>query len=85
MFQAHSTSKLKKKHCYHDKYGTYDTLKDAQQACSIDDNCQGVLPALVCYPLAGRIYLCPKTATYEDDDDNVSCIYHKSEGKYWAF
>ena len=74
--------KITLKECWDDKYETYDTVKLAQQACSIDNNCQGVYDA-GCNAEANDIYLCPKAATY--GTSGSSCIYQKSGGKFYCF
>ena len=74
-------AKLRSKHCSDDKYGSYTTIEAAQNACTRDNNCQGVYDE-GCDALAGLdgIFLCPKNAPYRTSGS--SCIYQKVEGKF---
>ena len=76
-------TKLSKKSCYDDRYGSYYTIQEAMTACSSDENCQGVYD-IGCDAQGGDIYLCPTSATFKDDNqmhitDPTSCIYQKHE------
>ena len=65
-------TKVELKHCWPDKYGSYNTLDDAKAACTADSNCGGV------YDLScdgAPFYLCPETATLYTS--SASCVYCK--------
>ena len=50
------------------------------EACSYDPNCMGVYNRYCDYE---DFYLCPKNATFYDEDEDVECFYQKTElGKY---
>ena len=72
-------TKLEAKHCYGVRYGRYATIEAAQNACTIDINCQGVYD-FDCDAGAYDIYLCPKTAAYQTSSS--SCIYQKGKFDY---
>ena len=70
---AKGYTKVEKKHCNNDKYGSYETLNDAKSACTSDENCSGVY-GYGC-DNAYRFYLCPSTSAAETSSS--SCIYVK--------
>jgi len=78
-FYEHSEAKqyiqTKKKHCYYDKYGNYDTLEEAKLACTADKKCSKVYDDGC--DNAGPFYLCPNNST--NRNASLSCIYLKNE------
>ena len=64
---------LGNQHCTSNKYGQYENLDEAKQACTGDERCFGVFQ-----PKCGPIYeskysLCPKQEGYSGN----SCIHEK--------
>lgn len=66
-----SYKKEEGKHCYYDKYGSYETLDDAIAACDVDSNC-GKIYDESCDD-AGPFHLCPKISVVLDSE--ISCLY----------
>jgi len=60
------------KHCYDDRYGSYPTLKTAEEACRNDFYCQAVYDN-DCD--GGTFYLCPIGIPFKDSDE--SCVFIK--------
>ena len=69
--------KLEQKHCFYDKYESYNTLEDAKFACTLDSNCGGVYdPGCNTEQYFANNYsLCPLKSVYRKSGS--SCTYHK--------
>jgi hypothetical protein len=67
--------KMEKKHCWGQKYGSYNTVADAKVACSSDAACTGVYDN-GCNAEAGTIYLCGAVPNGYSTSGS-SCVYKK--------
>ena len=64
-------------HCNNHKYGSFQNVQDAKDACSNDNSCKGVYDSGCDNGRGGqRIYLCE--LGYEYKTSSSSCIYDKS-------
>ena len=70
---AQSYKKLENKHCYYDKYGSYETLDEATGACNSDKNCSKVYDDGC--DNAGPFALCPRKSA--ELNASLSCLYVK--------
>ena len=70
---AQSYKKLEKKHCYYDKYGSYETLDEAIVACNSDKNCSKVYDDGC--DNEGPFALCPRKSA--ELNASLSCLYVK--------
>ena len=70
-------AKTGKRHCFDDKYGSYNTLEEAEFACANDEKCEKVYDQ-GCNNI-DDFTLCPWNST--EFVSSVSCIYTKP-GKY---
>ena len=61
-------------HCAADKYGSYNSVEDAEAACSMDYNCQSVYDK-GCDESFNDVYLCPLGSTQRTTGSH--CIYEK--------
>ena len=61
------------------KYGSFDTLSDAQGACDDDWNCQAIADNGCNKDDKGDFSLCP--VWFEAQDSSASCVYWKEYGK----
>ena len=73
-------TKFELKHCYNDRYNSYNTVAEAKEACNLDSGCQAVYDN-GCDESNNDVYLCRMGATYSNSGS--SCIYEK--GKIWYF
>ena len=64
------------KHCTNHKYGSYQSLIEAEDECTNDGNCQGVYDPSC--DAAGEFYLCYVGYSYETSSS--SCVYDKFMG-----
>jgi len=71
--EAQSYKKLEKKHCYYDKYGSYETLDEAIVACNSDKNCSKVYDDGC--DNEGPFALCPRKSA--ELNASLSCLYVK--------
>ena len=74
-FSDKSFTKIENKHCFSNKYGSYDTLAEAKVACGRDGNCSAAYDEN-CNNKA-PFYLCPKSSSPEHSS-LLSCLYQKT-------
>lgn len=72
-FSGVSFTKLEKRLCSTDSYGSYDTLVKAQDACRADEKCFSVYDVLC--NNSPPLYLCPESDTLSYSYS--SCLYQK--------
>ena len=65
-----------KKYCGLDAYGSYNTLSEAQTACTSDENCAAIFDN-TCDNVGFK--LCP--TGYSKKKSWSSCLYVKNQGK----
>ena len=65
-------------HCDDDKYGQYETLREAKQACEKDSNCAAIYDHSCSSNDDEGFYLCP--LGYTEKESSWSCLYIKPAG-----
>ena len=70
---AQSYKKLENRHCYYEKYGSYETLDEATAACNSDKSCSKVYDDGC--DNAGPFSLCPRKSA--ELNASLSCLYVK--------
>ena len=60
--------------CIADKYGSFDNIRDAKEACTVDPNCAAIYDN---YCDTSYVELCPRGFTEQQSSPSGSCLFMK--------